>query len=209
MIFNETIPTKGNLINLKKQLVLASEGHDLLEKKRNIILKELVNLVDKAKELQNQILEVFQKAYDSLQMASITLGIETIEEYAQGIPEYKEFKIRFKSIMGVEIPEMYKDEIKPSIPYEIYRTSPAVDEVYLSFKHVLDLITIVATIENSAYKLAYEVKKTSKRVSALENIVIPQLKESIKFIQDTLEEFEREEFFKLKKLKKSSGMLGA
>lgn len=204
MIFNETIPTKGNLINLKKQLTLASEGHDLLEKKRNIILKELVNLIDQAKELQDKIFTVFEKAYKSLQMASIDLGIETIEEYAQGISEYDAFKIRFKSIMGVEIPEMYKDDSKLSIPYEIYRTSPALDEAYLSFKHVLDLITTVATIENSVYKLAYEAKKTSKRVSALENIVIPQLKESIKFIQDTLEEFEREEFFKLKKLKKTS-----
>ena len=202
MIFNETIPTKGNLINLKKQLLLATEGHDLLEKKRNIILKELVNLIDQAKELQEKIFEIFERAYMSLQMASIDLGIETIEEYAQGIPEYTAFKIRFRSIMGVEIPEIYKEDFKPTIPYEIYRTSPALDEAYLAFKYVLELITSVATIENSVYKLAYEAKKTSKRVSALENIVIPQLKDAIKFIQDTLEEFEREEFFKLKKLKK-------
>jgi V/A-type H+-transporting ATPase subunit D len=203
MIFNETIPTKGNLINLKKQLILATEGHNLLEKKRNIILKELVGLIDKAKELQDKIFDVFDKAYKSLQYSSIDLGIETIQEYAKGVPEYKAFKIRFRSIMGVEIPEMYKEDIKPSIPYEIYRTTPALDEAYLSFKYVLDLITVVAAIENSVYKLAYEAKKTSKRVSALENIVIPRLNESIKYIQDTLEEFEREEFFKLKKLKKS------
>ncbi len=105
--------------------------------------------------------------------------------------------------MGVEVPELFRQE-KPKleIPYEIYRTDAALDEAYISFETALELITEASMIENKVYKLAYEVQKTKKRVSALENIVIPKMKESIKFIQDTLEETEREEFFKLKKLKK-------
>ncbi|AEX85001.1 ATP synthase subunit D [Marinitoga sp. 1135] len=202
MIFNQTIPTKGNLINLKQQYKLAKQGHDLLEKKRNIIMKELVDLIEQAQEIQERILKIFEIAYESLQLANLDLGIENVEQYAKGVPEFDGMKIRFRSIMGVEVPEIYKNEKKTEIPYEIYRTDAALDKAYISFKQVLELITEAAMIENKVYKLAYEVKKTKKRVSALENVVIPQLQSSIKFIQDTLEEFEREEFFKLKKLKK-------
>lgn len=202
MIFNQTIPTKGNLINLKQQFKLAKQGHDLLEKKRNIIMKELVDLIDQAKEIQERILKIFEKAYESLQLANLDLGIENVEEYANGVSEYNDLKIRFRSIMGVEVPEIYREKHQLDIPYEIYRTDAALDQAYISFKTVLELITEASMIENKVYKLAYEVKKTKKRVSALENIVIPGLKDSIKFIQDTLEEFEREEFFKLKMLKR-------
>ncbi|KLO23793.1 V-type ATP synthase subunit D [Marinitoga sp. 1197] len=202
MIFNQTIPTKGNLINLKQQIILAKQGHDLLEKKRNIIMKELVDLIDQAKSVQDRILKIFNRAYESLQLANLDLGIENVEEYANGVLEYDNLKIRFRSIMGVEVPEIYKEEQKIDIPYEIYRTDAALDQAYIYFKTVLELIIEASMIENKVYKLAHEVKKTKKRVSALENIVIPQLQSSIKFIQDTLEEFEREEFFKLKKLKR-------
>ncbi|MDY6895161.1 MAG: V-type ATP synthase subunit D, partial [Thermotogota bacterium] len=94
MIFDQTIPTKGNLIALKQQYQLSQEGHDLLEKKRNIIMKELVDLIEQAKEVQEKILTTLTKAYESLQLANLDLGIENIEEYANGIPEYDELKIR-------------------------------------------------------------------------------------------------------------------
>ncbi|HEW92514.1 MAG TPA: V-type ATP synthase subunit D [Thermotogaceae bacterium] len=204
MIFSQTVPTKGNLINLKQQLVLASQGHELLEKKRNIIMRELVELIESAKQIQEEILKVFEQAYESLQLANLDLGIENVEEYADGVPEYDALRIRFRSVMGVEVPEIYKEDVPWEIPYEIYRTDAALDKAYLSFRRVLELIVEAAMIENKVYKLAYEVNKTKKRVSSLENIVIPQLKESIKFIQDTLEEFEREEFFKLKRMKQTT-----
>jgi len=204
MIFSQTVPTKGNLINLKQQLVLASQGHELLEKKRNIIMRELVELIESAKQIQEEILKVFEQAYESLQLANLDLGIENVEEYADGVPEYDALRIRFRSVMGVEVPEIYKEDVPWEIPYEIYRTDAALDKAYLSFRKVLELIVEAAMIENKVYKLAYEVNKTKKRVSSLENIVIPQLKESIKFIQDTLEEFEREEFFKLKRMKQTT-----
>lgn len=204
MIFSQTVPTKGNLINLKQQLILASQGHDLLEKKRNIIMRELVELIESARQIQEEILRVFEQAYESLQLANLDLGIENVEEYADGVPEYDALRIRFRSVMGVEVPEIYKENLPLEIPYEIYRTDAALDKAYLSFRKVLELIVEAAMIENKVYKLAYEVNKTKKRVSALENIVIPQLRESIKFIQDTLEEFEREEFFKLKRMKQAT-----
>lgn len=203
MIFKQTIPTKGNLINLKQQFKLSQQGHDLLERKRNIIMQELVDLIEQAKDIQEKILVIFSNAYEALQLSNLDLGIESVEEFAYGVPEYLDLKIRLRSVMGVEVPEIYNEEKqKIEIPYEIYRTDAALDEAYISFKTVLDLITEASMIEDKVYKLAYEVRKTKKRVSSLENIVIPQLKDSIKFIQDTLEEFEREEFFKLKKLKK-------
>ena len=202
---NKVVPTKGNLIRLKDQLRLSESGHSLLEKKRNVLMKELLSIVDEAKELQNEILEVFEQAYKSLQLANLDLGMEYMDEISRAVPEYNGLSIRMKSVMGVEVPEVRAQDFPKDIPYGIYRSNSALDKTYLSFVNVLKLITKAVWVENTAYRLAYEVRKTRKRVNALENVVIPQLKESIKFIQDVLEELEREELVKIKKAKQKYG----
>ncbi len=202
---NKVVPTKGNLIRLKDQLRLSESGHSLLEKKRNVLMKELLSIVDEARELQNEILEVFEKAYKSLQLANLDLGMEYMDEISRAVPEYNGLSIRMKSVMGVEVPEVRAQDFPKDIPYGIYRSNSALDKTYLSFVNVLKLITKAVWVENTAYRLAYEVRKTRKRVNALENVVIPQLKENIKFIQDVLEELEREELVKIKKAKQKYG----
>ena len=202
---NKVVPTKGNLIRLKDQLRLSESGHSLLEKKRNVLMKELLSIVDEARKLQDEILEVFEKAYKSLQLANLDLGMEYMDEVSRAVPEYDGLSIRMRSVMGVEVPEVIAQEFPKDIPYGIYRSNSALDKTYLSFVNVLKLITKAVWIENTAYRLAYEVRKTRKRVNALENVVIPQLKESIKFIQDVLEELEREELVKIKKAKQKYG----
>ncbi|KHC92351.1 V-type ATPase subunit D [Thermotoga sp. Mc24] len=194
-------PTRGNLIALKERLSLALQGYDLLERKRTVIMRELVSLIEEARKLQEELLKVFEKAYRSLQRANLDLGIESVEEYASGISEFSALKIVFRSVMGVEVPEMEIEGFDTEIPYEIYSTNAALDQAYLAFRKALELVAKVAVIENKVYRLAYEAKKVKKRVNALENVVIPQLKETIKYIQDTLEEQEREEFFKIERLK--------
>ena len=194
-------PTRGNLIALKQQLRLAIQGYDLLERKRTVIMRELVGLIEEAKKLQEELLSTFEEAYRSLQKANLDLGIESVEEYASGIPEFKAMKIIFSSVMGVEVPEIQIERFETEIPYEIYSTNAALDQAYLVFRKALELVARVAVIENKVYRLAHEAKKTKKRVNALENLIIPRLKETIKYIQDTLEELEREELFRLKRLK--------
>ncbi len=202
---NKVVPTKGNLIRLKDQLRLSESGHSLLEKKRNVLMKELLSIVDEARKLQDEILDVFEKAYKSLQLANLDLGMEYMDEISRAVPEYDGLSIRMRSVMGVEVPEVIAQEFPKDIPYGIYRSNSALDKTYLSFVNVLKLITRAVWIENTAYRLAYEVRKTRKRVNALENVVIPQLKENIKFIQDVLEELEREELVKIKKAKQKYG----
>ena len=184
---------------------LARGGHSLLERKRNVLLRELMTLVDKARELQDDILEEFERAYKSLQLANLDLGMEYMDEVGRAVPEYDGLSIRMRSVMGVEVPEITARPFPREIPYGIYRSNSALDKAYLSFVRVLELITEVVWIENTAYRLAYEVRKTKKRVNALENIVIPRLESMIKFIQDVLEEMEREEFVKVKKMKEKMG----
>ena len=204
MIFKESVPTKGNLINLKKQYSLAKEGYELLQRKRNILLHELINLIERASIIQQQILLIFSQAYDALQNAALDIGMEFIDEISHSVTIENSIDIRFRSVMGIEVPEVYAmvKNKEVQMPYGIYRTNSSLDRAYIGFTKALELATNAAMIENAVYRLAYEAKRTQKRVGSLENIVIPSLEEGIKDIQTALEEIEREEFFKLKKLKK-------
>jgi V/A-type H+-transporting ATPase subunit D len=204
MIFKESVPTKGNLINLKEQYSLAKEGYELLQRKRNILLHELINLIERASIIQQQILLIFSQAYDALQNAALDIGMEFIDEISHSVTIENSIDIRFRSVMGIEVPEVYAmvKNKEVQMPYGIYRTNSSLDRAYIGFTKALELATNAAMIENAVYRLAYEAKRTQKRVSSLENIVIPSLEEGIKDIQTALEEIEREEFFKLKKLKK-------
>lgn len=194
-------PTKANLIYLKNQLKLAEEGHDLLERKRNVIMRELVGMIKDAQKLQEEINRVFEKAYESLRYACLDLGMEVIEEIGLSVPEYENLSVRMRSVMGVEVPEIVEVELPEQIPYGIHRTNSALDRAYVSFREVLSLIIKVALLENAVYRLAYEAKKVRKRVSALENVVIPDIKENLKRIQETLEEWSKEDFVRLKLIK--------
>jgi len=204
MIFKESVPTKGNLINLKEQYSLAKEGYELLQRKRNILLHELINLIERASIIQQQILLIFSQAYDALQNAALDIGMEFIDEISHSVTIENSIDIRFRSVMGIEVPEVYAmvKNKEVQMHYGIYRTNSSLDRAYIGFTKALELATNAAMIENAVYRLAYEAKRTQKRVSSLENIVIPSLEEGIKDIQTALEEIEREEFFKLKKLKK-------
>lgn len=204
MIFKESVPTKGNLINLKEQYSLAKEGYELLQRKRNILLHELINLIERASIIQQQILLIFSQAYDALQNAALDIGMEFIDEISHSVTIENSIDIRFRSVMGIEVPEVYAmiKNKEVQMPYGIYRTNSSLDRAYIGFTKALELATNASMIENAVYRLAYEAKRTQKRVSSLENIVIPSLEEGIKDIQTALEEIEREEFFKLKKLKK-------
>lgn len=195
-------PTKSNLMKAKSALELSQKGFELLDKKRNVLIREMMELMDKAQNIQGKINTIFEEAYNALQVVNITLGIQNVEEIALSIPKDEEFEILLKSVMGVEIPSIkyVKKDAEPS--YGFYRTNPAFDFAVLRFNEVKYLIYELTEIENSIYRLAKEIEKTSKRANALESIQIPKYKEQVKYIQEVLEEKEREDFFRLKRLKK-------
>ncbi len=194
-------PTKSKLIETKKSLALAKEGHTLLDKKRNVLIREMMRLIDSAREVQENMEKIFAQAYASLQRANLSIGIEHVEEVGLAIKEVTDLSIRLKSIMGVEIPEIsdISEEIEPS--YGFVKTNANLDRAYKSFKRALSLIAKLAEIETTVYRLAREIKKTQRRVNALENVLIPQYEETVKFIESYIEETERDDFFRMKRLK--------
>lgn len=197
-----TFPTKGNLILAKNALALSREGYELMDKKRNILIRELMELIAEASELQEQIDTTFTNAYRALQRANIQMGIHEVEEIALCVPVEHSIRIKRRSVMGTEIPkvEFEKGERKPA--YSFYHTKLSLDEACQQFEQVKELTIRLAEIENSAYRLAYHIKKTQKRANALSHITIPKYERLEKEIQEYLEEKEREEFTRLKVMKK-------
>lgn len=193
-------PTKGNLIATRRSYTLANMGYDLMDKKRSILVRELMGLLDKAKNIQKSINENFSTAYVALQSANITLGV--IREISLAMPEETGLSIRFRSVMGVEIPMVSLEEMKITVPYGLFSSNSLLDEAYISFVKVKYLCAVLAEMENSIYRLAYAIKKTQKRANALKNIIIPHYEDVLKYIADVLEERDREEFSRLKVIKK-------
>lgn len=196
-----SFPTKGNLIIAQNTLHMSQQGYELLDKKRNILIKELMDLIDKATDIQNQIDITFKEAYAALQEANIELGISNVEMISYAVPEEKGVTLKLRSIMGVEIPMVSIEEKEQRPPFGFYSTTTTLDNAYLKFEKVKRLTISLSEIENSAYRLANSIKKTQKRANALKNITIPKYKNLVSSIQNSLEEKEREEFTRLKVIK--------
>ncbi|MBU5472692.1 MAG: V-type ATP synthase subunit D [Clostridiales bacterium] len=195
-------PTKGNLILAKNSLALSRQGFELMDKKRNILIRELMELIEEASDIQKEIDTTFTSAYQALQKANIQMGIHEVEGISQKIPLEESIVIKRRSVMGTEIPkvEYEQQELKPH--YAFWGTKMALDEACEKFQKVKELTIQLAQIETSAYRLAYNIKKTQKRANALQNITIPHYEGLAKSIQESLEEKEREEFTRLKVIKK-------
>ncbi len=198
-----TFPTKGNLILAKNSLALAKQGYDLMDKKRNILIRELMDLIEQAKGIQSEIDFTFRTAYAALQKANVELGINYVQELAETIPVENSIRIKTRSIMGTEIPlvEAKLEDTRPV--YSYYSTRESLDIAKVSFEKVKELTINLSMIENAAYRLASNIKKTQKRANALKNITIPYYEELAVNIQNALEEKEREEFTRLKVIKRN------
>ena len=197
-----TFPTKGNLINAKNSLKLAKLGFGLMDKKRNILIRELMGLIDKAKTIQSEIDSTYTKAYKALQYANIELGVDHVNDISMSIPADNNILIKSRSVMGTEIPLVEHKSSKPKLHYAYYSTSEALDIAKEQFEKVKELTIDLSMIENSAYSLATSIKKTQKRANALKNITIPMYDTLCKNISNALEEKEREEFTRLKVIKR-------
>ena len=195
----QVFPTKGNLINTKKSLDLARVGFELLDRKRNIIVREMMALIDRAASIQSRIDDGYAKAYLALQRANVAHGI--CAEIAAGVPVENGLSLSSRSVMGVEIPIVKLDPQPVELNYGFVSSSALVDEAYIRFDEVKKLTAELAEVENSVYRLATAVNKTQKRANALKNIIIPRLTSTVKYITDSLEEKEREDFSRLKVIK--------
>mgnify|MGYP000450814450 FL=1 len=197
-------PTKGNLIRAKSVLSLSKQGYELLDRKQNILVREMMGLIERANTIQKKIHDTYREAYEALRVANITMGISEVEQMGYSVPEENSLKIKLRSVMGVEIPtaDIAPYVLKPS--YGFLNTNTALDIARKRFEEVKYLTVEYAEIENAIYRLAVNIKRTKKRANALKNILIPRYEKISKDIQNALEEKDREEFTRLKVIKKNT-----
>jgi V/A-type H+-transporting ATPase subunit D len=195
-------PTKTNLLRLKNDLKFAQQGYELLDQKRNILIIELMALVDQAADFQNRLESMLAKAYKALQETIFDMGKLKVQYLIGAVHIDADIKIGSRKIMGVSIP-VIETEFQEYAPYySPMGTSFWIDSSLYYFKEALSLLGRLSELKVSVLRLANEVKKTIRKVNALERIAIPDLKETVHYIEGRLEENERDMFVLMKMVKK-------
>lgn len=198
---SSTLPTKNNLMRLKENLKLSIQGRELLEKKKIILSMEKTKYQKKAKEQSENVQALLKKAYTSYIKATIDTGVDNLIDISNGMNFEDMLDIKYKTIMGVEIPSIVYEPKQASINYSLYDTTSAVDSTIIDFNSIKSELVAYAETLNTIIKLEKNIEKVSKRSNALGDMIIPQTQSSISEIQDILEEREREEFTRLKVIK--------
>ncbi len=191
---SQAIPTKSNLLKCKKSLELAALGYDLLDRKRSVMMRELAAMTDRMTEIRAKLEQSYHEAYEALQRANFSCGKETVMRVVKSVPPQADFAVRYRSVMGIELPGISLRAQDGPPPYGMYGTDASLDRACLCFRRAAALTAQAAELESGAYRLSAAIKKTGKRANALKNIVIPSLQEDVRYISDYLEEKEREEF---------------
>ncbi len=198
-------PTRSELLKLKKQIKLAKSGYNLLKKKRDGLILEFFDILKTAKTIRRELTEIYKGALFKVNITRATEGDIPIKSLALSIAEPPEIKIETKNIMGVTVPKIQAQQLKKTSferGYGFIGVSARVDEAAEAFEKVIEYVIRVAEIETSMKKLLKEIEKTKRRVNALEYEIIPKLEKTKIFISLRLEEMERENIFRLKRIKK-------
>jgi V/A-type H+-transporting ATPase subunit D len=196
-------PTRINLIRTKKTLKQSKSGLELLERKRDVLMRELRHFTYDAKKLRDEVNLVLARAFQSLTESKIMMGSETVENVALAFSLKENFVLDHRSIMGVPVPILNFQMEKDATPdYGFADTNASLDKAFNEFTNVFEHIAQLAELEGAAFKIADDIQKTQKRVNALKYVFIPVYTESVKYIELVLEEKDREEFIRMKTAKK-------
>lgn len=196
-------PTRSELLKVKKQIKLAKSGHSLLKKKRDGLILEFFEILKKAKTLREELVAEYKIALEKMKIARSLEGDLKVKSVAMAIREIPDIMLSAKNIMGVKVPVIESAEIKKAFAergYGIYQSS-AIDEAAAAYEKVVEKIMLAAEVETSMRKLLNEIEKTKRRVNALEFVVMPRLQAVQNFIRLRLEEMERENIFRMKRIK--------
>jgi V/A-type H+-transporting ATPase subunit D len=201
-------PTKSNLIRVKERLVTAEEGYDLLEQKREILVMELMRQVEQVKILERDLDARVADAYPALKRMLIVAGRERAEKISRNI-SYR-FDLREKRVFaaGMSLPGLEVHLPEMELKYSEANSFAECDETVVEFFKLLKVLTELAAVRTIAWRLAREVRKTQRRVNALEKMVIPTARATKVFIEASLEERDRDAFFSSKLLKKKGAAAG-
>ena len=192
-------PTRGDLVNLKKDEVFINKAVSLLDEKLIVLTIKLKELINKTNKLKKELNEKIAIALKELSYSNLEMGLDAIDQVADTSRKKSEVKIREVSFMGIVIPEIELIEFERELPdFGIFRTSIHLEQAQKLFSEVLRIVIELSGTENSAYKLLIELKKTQKRLNALEYILIPDYQKTINYIESILEESEREDIVAMK-----------
>ena len=197
------LPTKSNLISQTKSLEITSQGHELLERKRLILVRELERLNKLKDTLYAEIATLIEEGRNLVKRVNIDIGLDNFTNIANGVKIDDYIDIKNVSLMGLEIPSAVHKQEMVKRNYGFFNTTSSVDEVILKFNYIQEKLIEFTILENKIFRLNIETKKVQKRANALQNIVIPDTKRKIKKISEQIDEREREEFARLKVVKKS------
>ncbi|MBO4638376.1 MAG: V-type ATP synthase subunit D [Treponema sp.] len=195
-------PTKSNLLITKEQLAVSTNGYELLEEKREILVRELMSLVEQVKLLEDEIQQAIDEAYPAFKRMLMIDGADQVERISHGIHYDFDMIEKTVAVGGMQFETIEVELPKKELFYSFLGTYANTDEVIVKFFNLLTLLTQMASIRTIVWRLAEEVKRTQRRVNALDKMIIPQATETIKYIESVLEERERENVFVLKALKK-------
>ncbi|MDA0525217.1 V-type ATP synthase subunit D [Methanococcoides alaskense] len=202
----EVKPTRSELIELKKKIKLSEGGHKLLKMKRDGLILEFFEILGKAKDVRSELDAAYEKANVKIGIAEAVEGRITVKSTAFAMKDAPQIVLESHNIMGVVVPKIESSSVRKPINkrgYGLLGTSSYIDEAVDSYEELVEKIILAAEIETTMKKLLDDIEKTKRRVNALEFKVIPELTEAMVFIRLRLEEMERENTFRLKRIKKA------
>jgi V/A-type H+-transporting ATPase subunit D len=204
MALKDVKPTRSELINLKKKIKLSERGYNILKMKRDGLILEFFKVLEEAKETRGELLEKYEKAFEMIALANTVEGAIGVKAAAIAVKESPTLDLKKKNIMGVVVPEIESQAVKKTLAergYGVLGTTSVIDETASAFEELVDAIIHAAEMETTMKRLLEEIESTKRRVNALEFKVIPELKEAGDFIKMRLDEMERDELVRLKKIK--------
>ena len=197
-------PTRKNLMEIEERIELSERGHDTLEQKRDGLIMEFMDILDQAKDVRSDLEADYEAAEEAIGLARAMDGDIAVRGAAAALRHHPEITTQSKNIMGVVVPRIESSQIEKSLEergYGVLGTSARIDEAAEAYEELLETVVLAAEVETAMRKMLEEIEKTKRRVNALEFKLLPELRENQEYIEQKLEEQEREEIFRLKKIK--------
>ncbi len=208
----EVQPTRMELIKLRRRIAMAKKGHDLLKMKRDGLIMEFRTILEDAKRVIYEMIDRYREAQQKLALAMAADGVIAVKSIALSVEKSPVFSLKRKNIMGVVVPVIKREKVRKPLSeknYGIIGTTARIDEAVEAYEALIDAILEVAEIETTLKRLIEEIDRTKRRVNALEFKVIPDMEESARYITFKLEEMDRENIIRLKKIKSKKAKAAA
>jgi V/A-type H+-transporting ATPase subunit D len=197
-------PTRKNLMEIEDRIELSERGHDTLEQKRDGLIMEFMDILDQAQDVRSDLNDTYDRAQRAINMARAMEGDVAVRGAAAALQDHPEITTQSKNIMGVVVPQIESSSVRKNLDergYGVVGTSARIDEAADAYEELIEQVILAAEVETAMKELLEEIETTKRRVNALEFKLLPDLYDGQEYIEQKLEEQEREEIFRMKKIK--------